>query len=87
MNNDWLFPCAAVVLIATLARAPENTFASKVYGFFLVVASLAIEFFTFTSGMTSPEKYSSYVVVASTLFFLNLQAAQSVFGEEDEMLE
>ena len=87
MNNDWLFPCAAVVLIATLARVPKDTFASKSYGFFLVVASLAIEFFTFTSGMTSPEKYSSYVVVASTLFFLNLQAAQSVVGEEDEMLE
>ena len=87
MNNDLLFPCAAVVLIATLARVPKNTFVSKAYGFFLVVASLAIEFFTFTSGMTSPEKYSSYVVVASTLFFLNLQAAQSVVGEDYEMFE
>lgn len=87
MTNDLLFLCAAVVLIATLARVPENTFASKAYGFFLVVSSLAIEFFTFTSGMTSPEKYSSYAVVASTLFFLNLQAAQSVVGEEHEMLE
>lgn len=87
MNNDLLFPCAAVVLIATLARVPKDTFASKVYGFFLVVASLAIEFFTFTSGMTSPEKYSSYVVVASTLFFLNLQAAQISCGEDYEMLE
>lgn len=87
MNNDWLFPCAAVVLIATLARVPKDTFASKSYGLFLVIASLTIEFFTFTSGMTFPEKYSSYAVVASTLFFLNLQAAQSVVGEDYEMLE
>lgn len=87
MNNDLLFPCAAVVLIATLARVPKDTFASKSYGLFLVIASLTIEYLTFTSGMTSPEKYSSYVVVASTLFFLNLQAAQSVVGEDYEMFE
>lgn len=87
MNDSLIFPCAAVVLVATLARVPKNTFASKAYGLFLAVASLAIEFLTFTSGMTSPEKYSSYVVVASTLFFLNLQAAQSAVGEEYEMLE
>lgn len=87
MNNDLLFPCAAVVLIATLARVPKDTFASKSYGLFLVIASLTIEYLTFTSGMTSPEKYSSYVVVASTLFFLNLQAAQISCVEDYETNE
>lgn len=87
MNDSLIFPCAAVVLVATLARVPKNTFASKAYGLFLVVASLAVEFLTFASSLTSPEKYSSYVVVASTLFFLNLQAAQSVYGEYDERRE
>lgn len=87
MNDSLIFPCAAVVLIATLSRIPKGTTASRVYGLLLVGACLTVEFFTFTSHLTSPEKYSSYVVVASTLFFLNLQAAQISCGEDYEMDE
>ncbi len=86
MNDSLIFPCAAVVLVATLARVPKDTFASKSYGLFLVIASLTIEFLTFTSGMSSPEKYASYAVVASTLFFLNLQIALCDDGDYYEPL-
>lgn len=64
---------AVLVFIATLTRIPEETNASKIYGFFLLIASLAIEFVVFRSSLSPLEKYTYYAGVASTLFFLILQ--------------
>lgn len=70
---DLLPISAALVFIATLARVPKETNASKIYGFFLLIASLTIEFVVFRSSMSPLEKYTYYAGVASTLFFLILQ--------------
>lgn len=64
---------AVLVFIATLTRVPKETNASKIYGFFLLIASLAIEFVVFRSSLSPLEKYTYYAGVASTLFFLILQ--------------
>lgn len=64
---------AFLVFIATLTRVPKETNASKIYGFFLLIASLTIEFVVFRSSMPPLEKYAYYAGVASTLFFLILQ--------------
>ena len=69
-----LLPISAVlVFVATLTRVPKETIASKIYGVFLLIASLMIEFIVFRSSMSSIEKYAYYAGVASTLFFLVLQ--------------
>ena len=64
---------AVLVFVATLTRVPKETIASKVYGAFLLIASLMIEFIVFRSSMSPLEKYTYYAGVASTLFFLILQ--------------
>lgn len=69
-----LLPISAVlVFIATLTRVPKETIASKIYGAFLLIASLTIEFVVFRSSLSPLEKYTYYAGVASTLFFLVLQ--------------
>ena len=69
-----LLPISAVlVFIATLTRFPNETIASKIYGAFLLIASLTIEFVVFRSSFSPLEKYAYYAGVASTLFFLILQ--------------
>ena len=64
---------AVLVFVATLTRVPKETIASKVYGAFLLIASLMIEFVVFRSSLSPLEKYAYYAGVASTLFFLVLQ--------------
>lgn len=64
---------AVLVFIAALTRVPKETIASKIYGSFLLIASLTIEFIVFRSSMSPLEKSAYYTVVASTLFFLVLQ--------------
>ena len=64
---------AVLVFVATLTRVPKETIASKVYGAFLLIASLTIEFVVFRSSLSPLEKYAYYAGVASTLFFLVLQ--------------
>lgn len=64
---------AVLVFVATLTRVPKDTIASKVYGTFLLIASLTIEFVVFRSSLSPLEKYAYYAGVASTLFFLVLQ--------------
>lgn len=64
---------AALVFVATLTRVPKETIKSKIYGSFLLIASLMIEFVVFRSSMSPLEKYTYYAGVASTLFFLILQ--------------
>lgn len=69
-----LLPFSAVlVFVATLTRVPKETITSKIYGAFLVIASLTIEFVVFRSSFSPLEKYAYYAGVASTLFFLVLQ--------------
>ena len=69
-----LLPLSAVlVFIAALTRDPKETIASKIYGAFLLIASLTIEFVVFRSSLSPLEKYAYYAGVASTLFFLILQ--------------
>ena len=69
-----LLPISAVlVFIAALTRFPKETIASKIYGSFLLIASLTIELVVFSSSMSPLEKYAYYAGVASTLFFLILQ--------------
>ena len=69
-----LLPISAVlVFISAFTRFPKETIASKIYGSFLLIASLTIEFVVFSSSMSPLEKYTSYAGVASTLFFLVLQ--------------
>lgn len=70
---DLLPISAALVFVAALTRVPKETIASKVYGAFLLIASLTIEFIVFRSSMSPLEKYAYYAGVASTLFFLVLQ--------------
>lgn len=70
---DLLPISAALVFVAALTRVPKETIASKVYGAFLLIASLTIEFIVFRSSMSPLEKYAYYSGVASTLFFLILQ--------------
>lgn len=70
---DLLPIFAVLVFVATLTRVPKETNASKIYGFFLLIASLTIEFVVFRSSMSPLEKYAYYAGVASTLFFLILQ--------------
>ena len=64
---------AVLVFIATLTRVPKETITSKIYGAFLLIASLTIEFIVFRSSLSPLEKYAYYAGVASTLFFLVLQ--------------
>ena len=64
---------AVLVFVATLTRVPKDTTKSKIYGFFLLIVSLMIEFIVFRSSMSPLEKYTYYAGVASTLFFLILQ--------------
>ena len=64
---------AFLIFIATLTRVPKETIASKIYGAFLLIASLTIEFIVFRSSLSPLEKYAYYAGVASTLFFLVLQ--------------
>ena len=64
---------AVLVFIATLTRVPKETIKSKIYGSFLLIASLTIEFVVFRSSMSPLEKYAYYAGAASTLFFLILQ--------------
>ena len=64
---------AVLVFVATLTRVPKETITSKIYGAFLLIASLAIEFVVFRSSLSPLEKYAYYAGVASTLFFLVLQ--------------
>ena len=64
---------AILVFVATLTRVPKETIASKIYGAFLLIASLMIEFVVFKSSLSPLEKYTYYAGVASTLFFLILQ--------------
>lgn len=69
-----LLPISAVlVFIAALTRVPKETIKSKIYGSFLLIASLMIEFIVFRSSFSPLEKYAYYAGVASTLFFLVLQ--------------
>lgn len=70
---DLLPIFAVLVFIAALTRFPKETIASKIYGSFLLIASLAIEFVVFRSSLSPLEKYAYYAGVASTLFFLILQ--------------
>lgn len=64
---------AILVFVATLTRVPKDTTRSKIYGAFLLIASLMIEFVVFKSSLSPLEKYTYYAGVASTLFFLILQ--------------
>lgn len=64
---------AVLVFVATLTRVPKEAIASKIYGVFLLIASLTIEFVVFRSSLSPLEKYAYYAGVASTLFFLILQ--------------
>lgn len=64
---------AILVFVATLTRVPKETITSKIYGAFLLIASLMIEFVVFKSSLSPLEKYTYYAGVASTLFFLILQ--------------
>ena len=69
-----LLPFSAVlVFVATLTRVPKDTTRSKIYGAFLLIASLTIEFIVFRSSLSPLEKYAYYAGVDSTLFFLVLQ--------------
>ena len=69
-----LLPISAVlVFVATLTRTPKDTIKSKIYGAFLLIASLTIEFIVFRSSLSPLEKSAYYTGVASTLFFLVLQ--------------
>ena len=69
-----LLPISAVlVFIAALTRVPKETITSKIYGSFLLIVSLMIEFIVFRSSLSPHEKYAYYAGVASTLFFLILQ--------------
>ena len=69
-----LLPLSAVlVFVAAITRITKETIASKIYGAFLLIASLMIEFIVFRSSMSPLEKYAYYAGVASTLFFLILQ--------------
>ena len=69
-----LLPISAVlVFIAALTRVPKETTASKIYGSFILIANLTIEFIVFRSSLSPTEKYAYYAGVASTLFFLILQ--------------
>lgn len=77
---DLLPIFAVLVFIAALTRFPKETIASKIYGSFLLIASLTIEFIVFRSSMAPLEKYAYYAGVASTLFFLILQNADEDFS-------
>lgn len=57
---DLLPFSAALVFVAALTRVPKETIASKVYGAFLLIASLTIEFIVFRSSMSPLEKYAYY---------------------------
>lgn len=70
---------AVLVFVAALTRVPKETIASKTYGAFLLIASLAIEFVVFRSSFSPLEKYAYYAGVASTIFFLILQNADEDF--------